>query len=114
MPTIIKIIFALMNVGFGVLSIVRPDAIAKVSGFTLNSPVGRSELRVAFGGVFLGVGLGAILLGDDAAYQLLGIGYMFAFITRLVSLVLDGSTILRRDYYVFGAFELVSAIVFLL
>lgn len=111
MPEIIKIIFALVTAIFGVYSIWQPKAVASASGFDLLGNVGIAELRTAFGGFFLGLGIAPILLGDDAAYQMLGIAYLVTVGVRGLSIFLDGEDIIRRDFIVFGLFELISGVV---
>ena|SRR5688572_30667842 len=111
MPEILKIIFAILTAVFGVYSFVKPEAVAQSSGFSLPSVAGRAEVRVTFGGFFLGLGLGAILLGGEA-YQLLGLAYLITFVVRLVALAVEGKDgVLRREYLIFAAFELISGLV---
>lgn len=111
MPLIIKTIFALLSAAFGLYSIAQPKAVARASGFDLLGNVGVAELRTAFGGFFLGLGIAPLILGDDAAYQMLGIAYLVTFAVRLLSVYLDGQEIIRRDFLVFGLVELVSGLV---
>ena len=46
-----------------------------------------------FGGILLGVGLSALVLGDPNVYLALGLGWTGATAARFVSMALDGSTI---------------------
>ena len=111
MPLIIKTIFALLTAVFGLYSIVQPKVVARASGFDLLGNVGVAELRTAFGGFFLGLGLAPIILGDDTAYQMLGIAYLVTFSVRLLSIFLDGQGIIRRNFIIFGLTELISGLV---
>ena len=117
MPIIVKLIFALLTVAFGVFAFWQPEPVAKGSGFKLESVAGRAELRIAFGGFFMGLGLAAIWLGreSDVAYQMLGMAYLITFITRLLALAVDGTDgVVRREYLIYGAFELISGVVLFL
>lgn len=107
MPTIVKTITALVTSLFGVYAFAQPEPTAKASGFSLVGKAGKAELRTAFGGFFLGLGLAAILIGGDA-YTMLGVAYLITFAVRLASVVLDGQEILRREFYIYGEFELIS------
>lgn len=112
MPEILKTIAALLTAAFGVYAFYQPDAVARASHFSLNNNAGRAELRVAYGGFFIGLGLAGILLDTDAAYQALGIGYLAAFALRLAALRFDGTEgVLSRTYYAFAVFELISGLV---
>jgi hypothetical protein len=112
MPEILKIVFALLTAAFGAYSFWQPDPVAKASGFDLPGSVGRAELRIAFGGFFLGLGLGAILLGGDDGYRLLGVAYLVSFALRLTTLLIEERQILLRPAFVaFGVFELISGLI---
>lgn len=111
MPEIVKIIFALITASFGVYTIWQPKAVARASGFDLLGNVGIAELRTAFGGFFIGLGIAPLILGEDVAYQMLGIAYLVTFGVRLLTIFLDGEDIVRRDFIVFGLFELISGLV---
>ena len=113
MPTIIKTITALLTALFGVYAFAQPEPTAKASGFTLAGKAGKAELRTAFGGFFLGLGLAAILIGGDA-YTMLGVGYLITVAVRLATLAVDGPEILRREFYIYGGFELISGLLLVL
>ena len=111
MPEIVKILVALATLAFGVYAFTQPDPTAKASHFALEDSAGRAELRTAFGGFFIGLGLACLIIGQDAAYQTLGLAYLITFVARFVALGVDGTEgVLRPEYMIFGAFELVSGI----
>lgn len=111
---ILKIIAAILNIAFGAMVLWQPHAIASASRFELIGPRGIAEMRVAFGGFFIGFGAGAILLNDDAVYQLFGLGYLAAFGVRVASLFIDDrEQLLDNSYIGIGGVELVMAIIFL-
>lgn len=114
MLEILKIIAALVNIAFGVYSIVQPEQLANASGFRFTSPRGRAEFRIAFGGFFIGFGAAAILLNDSAAYQLLGIGYLFAAGTRLLQILMESTDLLDRSFGVLFVIELSVGLILVL
>jgi hypothetical protein len=112
---ILKIIAAVLNMVFGALVIWQPQTIASASRFELIGPRGIAEMRVGFGGFFLGMGAAALLLNDDAAFQLFGLGYLAAFSVRVISLFIDDREILLDNSYLgIGAVELLMAVIFLI
>lgn len=113
MPTIVKTIVALLTALFGVYAFAQPEPAAKASGFALVGKTGKAELRTTIGGFFLGLGLAAILIGGDA-YTMLGVAYLVTFAIRLATLVVDGQEILRREFYIYGGFELISGLLLVL
>ena len=112
---ILKIIMAILNVAFGILVIWQPQRVAEASSFELIGARGVAEMRVGFGGFFLGMGLAALILNSDPAYQLFGLGYLAAFGVRVLSLFIDDrETLLNNSYIGIGAVELIAAIIFLI
>lgn len=53
------------------------------------TPVGVSEVRGAFGGVFAGLGFACILLAQPFTYFALGLAFTFAVIGRVLSMIFD-------------------------
>lgn len=113
MPTLVKTITALLTALFGAYAFAQPEPTAKATGFDLMGKAGRAELRTAFGGFFLGLGIAAILIGDDG-YTMLGVTYLITFAVRLATLAIDGRGILRREFYIYGGFELISGLLLVL
>lgn len=111
---ILKIIAALINIAFGLYSILQAEQLASASGFRLASPRGRAELRISFGGFFLGFGLAALILNDPAAYRLLGIGYLFAAGTRLLQLFMESMDIADRSFIILGIVEFAIGLILVL
>jgi hypothetical protein len=52
----------------GVAAFVRPAEFAVQTGIAARSPLGRSELRAVFGGVFVGLAAVCLVLAAPAAY----------------------------------------------
>lgn len=114
---ILQIIMAVASILFGVASLARPQVVAAAVGFVLPQAQGVSEIRINWGGVYIGLGIGAIVLGTlndmPGAYQVFGFGYAGASLVRVIEVVLNRSLISRTFLIILG-FEVVSAIVFLL
>ncbi|HEX9092408.1 MAG TPA: hypothetical protein VF902_00350 [Coriobacteriia bacterium] len=78
---------AVMTV-FGVGALVRPSTLAWI-GISADSPLGTSEIRAVFGGMFVALGLGCILLRQPAVFGLLGAAWLADLAVRLVSVFVD-------------------------
>ncbi len=89
--SILQIIAALATVATGLLALFRPSAAYGFTGLNANGVRGISEFRAIFGGLFIGLGLAPFFLGQ-AAYQMLGIGYLAIAAARAFSIVFDKST----------------------
>ena len=108
MVDILNIIFAFLSIGLGAVGWL-------MTGYTMNrldlhdggSGMGKSEIRAASGALFVGLGIGALLIGTPAAYAMIGCAWGGAAVGRATSLALDGVT---RDKVVFFAVEAVVGI----
>ena len=110
MVDILNILIALTSIGFGLIGWVAPS-------YTMNaldlapkegSTMGHSEMRAASGALFVGLGLGAFLIGTPAAYAMIGCAWGAAGLGRLTSIFLDGPS---RTKWIFFAVEAVVGIV---
>jgi len=54
--------------------------------------MGASEIRAASGAMFVGLGVGAVLIGSPTAYAMMGAGWLCAGMGRATSLFFDGQT----------------------
>jgi len=88
---ILKIIAAVGTIITGLISAIRPHSIKGFTGLEAPGPRGVTEIRAIMGGVFIGAGLAPILLGVNAAYQVLGIIYLAIALVRGVGMVMDKS-----------------------
>jgi hypothetical protein len=110
MLTILLILAALINIGFGLASYFAPEPIAKATGFQLIGERGTSELRIAFGGYFIGMGVALLVLNDPQASAAIGIAWAGAAVTRLVELVVrDRAALLNRSFWIIWATEVITA-----
>ncbi len=117
---LLKIIMAVFYIVFGVFAVLRPDVIASASGYKLEGAVGRAEIRVLSGGFFIGVGVGALLLGsvlqnENIAYQTMGFMLIGAAVVRVLNLALeDPQQILSRNFFIYFAGEIIPGVVLIL
>ena len=110
----LRILGALITLGFGLFSIYSPETLAKSTSITLNGARGRTELRVGFGGFFTAMGAAALVMNDPAGYELLGYGWLGAMIVRVFSVLLDGAKMINLSYIIFAVMELGVALMLIL
>ena len=110
---ILKIIVGILSLLFGVISVLRSQSIADFAHFGLSDGRGVAEIRINFGGLFVALGAGVLLLNDPEAWLLLGFGYAGLAVVRVLNLLID-RTLFERIYMITLGFEIVSAIILLL
>lgn len=110
---ILKLLAALASLIFGVVALLRPRIVARMAGVGTDTAKGEAEVRISWGGLFIALALGVIILNSPQAYQLFGIAYLGTFIVRIGTIAADRS-LLDGGFIVSGLFELVSAVIFLL
>ncbi len=85
----IKMIVSVGTVGFGLMSIVSPSAAERFTGLTAAGPRGISEIRAVLGGLFVGLGVAALIFRNTPAFGTVGIGYLAIGIVRAASIYFD-------------------------
>jgi len=85
----IKVIVAVATIGFGALSIARPLAAEGFTGLKATGPRGISEIRSVLGGLFVGLGVAALVYRTSSAFGTLGIGYLGIALVRVASILAD-------------------------
>jgi hypothetical protein len=75
----------------GLMGLVSPVAVARLTGLGLPDALARSEVRATYGGFFLALGLVALASDERWVYLTLGLGWIGAAVGRLVSVIADGS-----------------------
>lgn len=75
----------------GILGLLWPRPVSRVIGLHIPWRLGLSEVRATYGGLFIGAGLGVILIGNRDAALVLGAAWAGAFLARTVSFVIDRS-----------------------
>ncbi len=98
---IINIIFALASIGLGAFGWLAPRYTLGALDLTMGeTTMGMSEVRASAGALFVGMGIGALLIGTPTAYVMLGCCWTGAAIGRLTSLVMDGVTRKKLGFFV--------------
>jgi hypothetical protein len=109
---ILQIVAAIATILTGLVSLVRPRAVQGFTGLTAPGARGLAEIRAILGGAFIGLGAAPLILGVDAAYQMLGITYLAIAAARLVGVFVDRST--EASNLISLAVEIVFGIILLL
>lgn len=108
----IKVIVAVATIGFGVMSIVSPPAAERFTGLTAAGPRGVSEIRAVLGGLFVGLGLAALIYRTAAAFGTVGIGYLLIAVVRAASIYFDHAA--TPTNWASLAFEIVFGVLLLI
>lgn len=95
---------------FGVYALIRPDDAAAIAHLKPDDANGKAEIRVGFGAISLMMGIAPLFLNDPAAYQLVGIVFLGAFVIRLITVVIDHPQV-ERLFVLGGAFELIVGLI---
>ena len=97
---IVNIIFAVLSIGLGCFGWIAPRYTLGALDLTMGgTTMGASEIRASVGALFVGMGVGALLLGSPEAYAMLGFCWCGAAIGRLTSLLLDGASRKKWVYF---------------
>lgn len=73
---------------FGIGALLRPASLEWV-GIRATSPLGRSEVRAVFGGMFVALGAACLLTGEPIVFAVVGGAWLADVAVRSVSVVLD-------------------------
>ncbi|MFQ6548519.1 DUF4345 family protein [Aestuariibius sp. 2305UL40-4] len=108
---IINYILAALSIGFGMLGWLATDYTLKVVDLQDGgSTMGRSEVRAASGALFVGLGVGALILGTPAAYMMIGFAWGGGAVGRLTSIIIDGQTPKKWGFFASEAAVLIIAV----
>lgn len=108
MITYLNPALALLTIAFGLFGFLAPRYTASALQLrTDGGTMGLSEMRASVGGLFVAMGLFALLSAAPMAYAMIGIAYAGAATGRLLSIFVDKPP--RRKAMVFFAFEAVPA-----
>lgn len=101
---ILNIAFALASIGLGCFGWLAPrytmGALDLQGG---DSTMGMSEVRASAGALFVGMGVGALILGTPGAYVMLGASWCGAALGRATSLLIDGQSRKKWVYFLVEA-----------
>ncbi len=108
MVEIVNILLALLSIGLGAIGWLMPRYTMKHLDLApTNSTMGLSEIRAASGALFIGLGVGAILINSPHAFVMVGFAWGGAAIGRVTSIFADGKA--SRQKITFFAIETVVA-----
>jgi len=92
MIDLLNIALALITAALGVFGLFAPKYTAGILDIhTGKTTMALSEVRAASGGLFVGLGLGAIVLGTPGAFMVVGLAYAGAAFGRALALILDNA-----------------------
>ena len=98
---------------FGVYALLRPYEAGQIAHLKPEDATGTAEIRISFGGLSLMMGVAPLLLNEPAAYQVVGLVFLGAFVTRIVTLVVDHPQT-RSPFILSGVFELLVGLILML
>ncbi len=105
-------LLALFSIGLGAVGWLAPKyTMALLDLRPVGSSMGHSEIRAASGALFIGLGLGALILNEPFAYAMIGFAWAGAAIGRLTSILTDPAP--TRRTHTFFAVEAVVAVALL-
>lgn len=112
---ILLAIGVVMNIGFAAFSIYRPHIVAKASHMTLNDARGAAEMRIAFGGFFLGMGVALLMYwGDAEVASAIGLAWLGAALVRAGELIFNSSkNIVDNSFWFIWASEIGTGLILL-
>ncbi len=97
---ILNIIFAALSIGLGCFGWLAPRyTMATIDLVAGASTMGPSEIRASAGALFVGMGVGALLIGTPAAFAMLGFCWSGAALGRVTSIILDGPTFKKWVFF---------------
>lgn len=82
---------ALTTLALGLMGLLRPSAAAAFTSIEPIGPVGVSEIRATYGGLFAAMGAWALWAQSPAVFGVLAVAWAGAALGRLVSVAVDGS-----------------------
>jgi len=108
---LLTLLFALVSIGLGCFGWLAPAY--TLSALDLSpgkTSMGASEIRASAGALFVGLGLGVLILNDPTATLMLGFAWAGAAVGRATSLLLDGQTTRKWGFFAVEAVVAISAI----
>jgi hypothetical protein len=96
----INLVCALASIGLGAFGWLAPRyTLAALDLQMGSSTMGASEIRASAGALFVGMGLGALILSGPVAYAMLGFCWAGAAVGRATSLALDGRSLRKWTFF---------------
>lgn len=82
------LIAAAVTALFGIGALMRPSVLESI-GVAATSPLGTSEIRVVFGGMFVALGVACLITRDALVFATVGAAWLADFGVRLVAVFVD-------------------------
>lgn len=108
----VKIVAAIITVVNGLYRLLDPKKMMGFTGLKVAAPRGVTEIRAVPGGMFIGLGIAALIFPFPVVYKALAIPYAVMVIIRAISIVKDKS--LDKPNGFSFAFDLIMAILLFL
>ncbi|NJN80351.1 MAG: DUF4345 family protein [Anaerolineales bacterium] len=89
---ILQYIGCVLTALVGLYALFKPKSTVGFTGLAPEGNRGITEIRVVFGIFFIVLGLFPIVVGNPIAFQMLGYGYLFVGIARIISIFIDKSS----------------------
>jgi len=109
---VLQLIAVIATILTGLVSLINPLGVQGFTGLTASGGRGITEIRSILGGLFIGLGIAAFLLGTRETYQMLGIMYLAIGLVRFVSIFLDKSS--TQSNWISLAVEIIFGVILLL
>jgi len=91
LPVSLNTLGALITLGLGVFGLFWPHSAAELVGLKPDGERGISEIRATYGGIFLSIGIFAIVAQSPDVFRVVGVGWIGAAAARSFSYVRDNS-----------------------
>lgn len=91
LPVSVNTLGALITLGLGVFGLFWPLSVARMVGIEPDGERGISEIRATYGGIFLAIGIFAIVAQSGDVFRVLAVGWIGAAAARSFSYVRDNS-----------------------
>ncbi|MEM8978212.1 MAG: DUF4345 family protein [Pseudomonadota bacterium] len=93
---------ALLSIALGLIGWISPSYVMETLRLSPleGTNMGMSEIRAASGALFVGLGVGALVISTPQAYLMMGIAWTFAALGRGTSLIFDGTSELKWVFFV--------------
>lgn len=109
MTDILNTVVAVLTIAFGAFGFIAPRyTLSALDLDTASSTMGLSEMRASVGGLFVALGVAALILNHPTIYFTIGIAFVGAASGRVLSLMFDAPPV--RKVLIFGGIEAAMAV----
>jgi len=91
LPVSVNTLGAFLTFGLGLFGLFAPESVARFVGVIPDGERGISEIRATYGGLFLAIGLFAMIAQSNDVFRVIGVGWIGAASARSFSYVRDNS-----------------------